>query len=109
MDIVPLDDDLVMDLYNISYDEFHKRIVQAQRKHFLDDHALPSFTKERVIVVDTCKNQNAIVEANLAFRGATRSNTQYFTTNNKKLAQNLNVSQQEIEQLHAATQNTIFA
>ena len=61
-----------MDVYNLSYNELQKRIVQAWRKHFWDDHASPTFIKERVIVVDTSKNPNAIVEAKLAFASATR-------------------------------------
>jgi len=47
--------------------------------------------------VETNKNPNAITEANLAFVGVARSNTQYFMTANKKLAQKLHVARQEIE------------
>lgn len=86
---VPLDDDLAMELCNLSYDEFHKRIVQEWRNHFPGDHASPTFTRERVIVVEISKNQNSIFEADLAFLSATISNTQYLMAKNKKLAQNL--------------------
>lgn len=48
--VVPLDEDLVMDVYTMSFDEFERRIIQAHRKHFPDDHASPSFVRERVIV-----------------------------------------------------------
>lgn len=65
-DVVPLDDDLVIDLYNLSYDEFQKKIVQAWRNNFPNDHASPAFFRERVIVADTRNNPNAIIEANLA-------------------------------------------
>ena len=42
-----------MDVYNLSFDELQKKIVQARRKKFLDDHASPAFMRERVIVEDT--------------------------------------------------------
>lgn len=58
----------------------------------MEDHASPTFTRERVIVVDTSKNPNVIIEANLAIGGATRLNTQYLMAKNKKLEQNLEVS-----------------
>lgn len=108
-DVVLLDDDPTMDLYNLSYDEFQKRIVQARRKHFPDDHASLAFTRERVIVAGTSKNPNAIAEANSAFAGATRSNSHYLMAKNKQLAQNLQGAQQEIEQLCASAQNVIYA
>jgi len=41
-DFVPLDDDLVMDVYNLSFDEFQRRIIQPQRKNFSNDHARPT-------------------------------------------------------------------
>ncbi len=59
-DVVPLDDDLVMDVYNMSFNEFQKRIVQEWRKYFLDDHTLPAFIRERLIVADTKKHPNTI-------------------------------------------------
>ena len=74
-DILPLDDDLVTDVYNLSHNELQERIVQTQRKHFPNDHASPAFIGEKVIVQDTSKNPNAIVEANLTVTGAARSNT----------------------------------
>ena len=88
-DIFPLDDDSVMDVYNMSNDELHNKIVQARRNNFPDDHASPTFIRERVIVVDSNKNPNSISEANSAFVGAERSNTQYLMAHNKKLAQKL--------------------
>jgi len=47
-----LDDDLVVDVYNLSFDELQKNIVHAQRNYFLDYHASPAFTKERLRVLD---------------------------------------------------------
>lgn len=74
-----------MDVYNLSYNELQKSIVQVQREHFTDGHASPAFIRERVIVADTSRNPKAIAKDNLAFAGATRSNTQYFTTESKQL------------------------
>lgn len=62
-----------------------------------------------MIVADTNKNPNSIAEANLAIASETRSNTQYLTPKNKKLEQDLQAAQQEIEQLHVAVENTIYA
>ena len=100
-DIVSLDDDSVMDVYNLSYDG----ILQTRRNHLLDDHPSTTFIRERWIVVDISRNPNSIVEENLDFVGVTKSNTQYLTIMSKKLRQNLQVSQQEIEKLHRVAQN----
>jgi len=67
--VVLLDDYFVMDMYNISFDEFQKRIVQAWRNHFLDDQVSPTFIRERVIVSGTRKHPTAIVESSLAYAG----------------------------------------
>lgn len=73
-DIVPLDNDLVMEVYNMSYNELQKRIIQARKEHFLNGHTSLPFIRERVIVVDMRRNPNAIVEANLSFVGVMRPN-----------------------------------
>lgn len=49
-DVVLLNDDLIIDVYNLSCDEFQKRIVKQRRNNFLDDHAKPTFIRERMIV-----------------------------------------------------------
>ena len=59
------------------------------RKHFLDDHATPTFIKERVIMSDTRKHPTSISQATLAYAGATNSNVQYLTTESEKLGKNL--------------------
>jgi len=85
-DVVPLDDDLVMDVYNMSFAEFQKMIIQARKKNFLDDHSSLEFVRERVIVEDTKKHPNSIIEAKLAFSGATISSIQYLMPKNEQLA-----------------------
>lgn len=92
-------DDPVMDVYNLSFKRFQKRIIQAQRKYFPDDHASPAFIKERVIVSDTKKHPIAISEANLAYAGETRSNVQCLMTENEQLEKNLQASRHKVEQL----------
>lgn len=99
--IIPLDDDMVMDLYNLSYNEFQNKIVQARRKNFFYNHTSLTFIKERVIVADIRKNLNAIFKPNLAFAGAAISNTLYLMVENKQLAQYLHAAMQEVEQLRA--------
>ena len=66
-EIIPLDGGLVMDMYNLTYDEIHKNIVQARKKIFLYDLAYPAFIRERVIVTYTRRNMNVIATANLSF------------------------------------------
>ena len=44
-DVVLLDDDPIMDVYNLSFNEFQKMIVHARMKHFVDVHASPAFIK----------------------------------------------------------------
>jgi len=61
-----------MDVYNLSFDKLHKNFVQAQRKHFLDDHASLTFIKERVIVSKNMKHPTAHTEAVLAYERATK-------------------------------------
>lgn len=86
-DVVLLNEDAVMDMYNLSFNEFYKRIVQACRKHFQDDHTSLAFIKERVIVLDTKKNITSIVKIILA--KATISNVYYLMAKNDKLVKNL--------------------
>lgn len=98
-----------MDTYNLLYDELQKKIIQTQKKHFLDDLAFLAFMRERVIVADTRRDPEAIASTNLAFAGAVKSNTQCLMAENKQLAKNLQVARKEVEQLRATTQNTASA
>ena len=59
-DNVILNDDPVMDVHNLSFENFQKKIVQAWRKNFPDDHASPALMKQRVIVLDV-KNHPATI------------------------------------------------
>lgn len=107
-EFVSLDENLVMDTYNLSYDELQKKIVQACKKNFPDDLASPAFIRESVIVTNTRKNPNAIVITNLAFIGAEKSNIEYLMAKNKKLAKKLQATRQEVEHLYAVAQNASF-
>lgn len=98
-DTILLDDDPVMDVYHLSFDEYQKRIVQARRKHFPDDHTSSTFIKERVIVSNTRKHPPTIAQASLAYAGATSSNVQYLTIENEQLEMNLQAARKEAEQL----------
>lgn len=71
-EIVPLDDGLVMYMYNLTYDELRKNIVKLRMKHCLDDLASPTFIRERVIITNTKRNTGGIFTANLAFMSATK-------------------------------------
>jgi len=85
-----------MDVYNLSFVEFQKRIVEAQRKKFLDDHASSAFIEERVIVSNTRKHPTSIAEASLAYAGETSSNVQYLTTEKEQLENNSQATKKEI-------------
>lgn len=87
-ELVPLEG-LVMDTYNLTYDELQKIIVQARKKHFLDDLTSSTFIRERVIVTNTRRNMNVIVAANLAFIGIIKSNMEYLMTEKKQLEKDL--------------------
>lgn len=63
---IPLDDGLVMDMYNMTYEKLQKKIVQERRKHFPNDLASPAFIKERVIVTYTRINPNSISTINFS-------------------------------------------
>jgi len=67
VEVVLLHDDLIVDVYNLSFDELQKRIVQVRRKHFLNDQASPAFLKERVIVSNIKKHMASLADATLAY------------------------------------------
>jgi len=94
-----LDDDPFMDVYNLSFDELQKSITQARGKHFLDDHASPTFIKERVIVSDTRRHPTTLSEAILTYTGATSSYVTYLMAENEQLAKILWDSKKEVEKI----------
>ena len=73
-EVVPLDNDMVMDTYNVSYGELQNKIVQAYKKHFLDDLTSPNLMRERVIMAITRKDPEAISSTKFAFTGEENSN-----------------------------------
>lgn len=103
-EVIPLDDDPIIAMYNSSYYGLQKNIVQSCKKHFLDDLTSPGFIRERVIVAYTRKNPNAIFRTNLAFTSAEKWNTKYLMYKNKKLENKLQGAMQEVEQLRTTTQ-----
>jgi len=88
-EVFPLDDDPVMDMHNLSYDELQKKIIQAHKKNFLDGLGSPGFMRERGIMADTKKNPKAFAIASLAFIGAAKSNIEFLMDENKELTKNL--------------------
>lgn len=64
-----------MDIYILTYDELQKKIVEARKKHFSDDLTHPTFIKEKVIVMDTRENLEAISAMNFSFILTCKSNT----------------------------------
>ena len=78
-----------MDMYNLTYDELQKNIVQVRKKHFLDDLTSPALIRERGMWQTPEKNISVIAIANLAFVGGLNSNKKYLMVENKKFANNL--------------------
>lgn len=96
-DIALVDNDLVMDVYNISFDKLHNGIIQVWRKKFSNDHSLPTFIKERVIVLDTRKCIASLAERRFTYAGETSSNVKYLMTENEKLEKDLQATRKEAE------------
>lgn len=95
-EIVPLDEGPIMDTYNMNYNEIQNKTVQARKKHFPDNFTSLTFIRGRVIVTNTRRNPNSIATTNLAFTSATNSNTNYMTTVNKQLENNVQATWQEV-------------
>jgi len=83
-----------MDMYNMTYDELKKKIVQEWKKHFPYDLASPTFIRGRLIMIGNRRNPSAIFAANLAFTGAKESNINYLMAENKQLAKKLQTTRQ---------------
>lgn len=99
-EIIPLGDDLVMDMYNFSYDELHNNIVKlACQEIFLDDLTSLPFMGERINVSKTRRDPEAISSYNFSFVGVANLNTQCLMVENKKLAKNLQAVRKNVEQL----------
>lgn len=105
-EIIPLDDDPVMDMYELNYDEIQKKIVEATL-FFFSSYNLVSHAsiKKRVIGTNTKRNPGAIFIAKLAFASATKSNIDYLVSENKQLEKKLQDARKEGEQLWAELQN----
>lgn len=103
--VIPFDDDQVIGMYNLSYNEIQKKIVQARQNHFVYDLKSFSFMREKVNVTDIIKNPNVIAATNLAFTVATKLNTDFFMAENKELEKKIHTSMQEVEKLYGEAHN----
>jgi len=81
-----------METYNFTYEELKKKIVQARKRHFLDNLASSTFIRESMIVTYTRRNLGVVVASKLTLASATMSNTKYLMEENKQLAKNLQVA-----------------
>lgn len=79
-------DDMVMDISNLTYDQLKSRIVQERWKYFSNDlvHHFSIHTK-RMIVPKTKNNQKTLIVVHLAFTKATKENTNFLMEENKQL------------------------
>ena len=94
-EVVLVDDDPLMYVYNLSLDEWKNNIVHAWRDNFPNDHASSTFMKERVIVLDVRMNLVTIVDATLAYARAMSSNVKFLLAENEKIAKNLQVAKKK--------------
>lgn len=88
-DVFLLDDDPVMDVYNLSFDELQRKIVQMWSNHFPANHMSPAFIKERVIVSDVRKHPTSMADATFSYAGATSSNVKFVLVENEQMTKNL--------------------
>lgn len=98
-----LDEGLVMDIYSLTYNELQKKIVQESKKHFPNDLTHLAFIKEKVIMMNTKNNSEAIAATNLAFTRASKSNT-LFNGQEKKMEKNLQVARKYTEKFQEEVQ-----
>jgi len=59
-----------MDIFSLAFNELQKKIMQERKKHLLDDLIHLATIKDKVILMDTKKNVEAISKANLAYARA---------------------------------------
>lgn len=85
------------------------KVGQVRKNYFLDYLSSPTFIRERVIIAYTRKNPFSITVAKLAFKSATKSNTNYLMVENKQLENNLQVFEKEVKHLYAVVQSKSFA
>lgn len=87
-----LDNDRMMDVYNLSFDVLHKKIVQVRRKNFPDDHVSHAFMKERVIVSDVRKHPVFMANATLDYTRAMSSNVKFLLAEIEQTKKNLQLA-----------------
>ena len=91
-EVVLLDDDLVMDVYTLSFDESQQRIVQARRKQLLNDHTSLVHIEERVIVSNAERNPAAMAKDSKAYVEATCSTINFLIVENDRMAEHFQKS-----------------
>ena len=72
-------------MYNLSFDESQRRIVQAQRNHFVDDHTSLAHTEERVIILDVRRHPASMAKASKAYAKATSSIIKFLIAENDQM------------------------
>lgn len=92
-----LDDDLDMDVHNLSFKKSQQRIVQAQRKKLPEDHTSLVHIEERVIVSNVRRHPTTMVEASQAYVEATSSAVKFLIAENDRMAKDLQEARQKIE------------
>jgi len=97
-EVILLDGDPVMDVYNLSFDELQQKIIRAQINHFPNDHASPAFMKESVIMSYVRKHPVTMADATMAYARATSSNVKFLLAKNEQMENNLQAGKQKIEQ-----------
>lgn len=100
MGISPPQDDLVMDNYNLTFDQLKNMIVKEIQNYFPNDIAHPvSIHIERVIVPNTWKKMRTITIENAAFAEATKVNIDFLMKENEQLTKESASACQQIDQL----------
>lgn len=84
MEMPPLDDEMVMDISSLTFDQVKTKIIQERWKYFPNDLVhLASIHIERVIVSDTRRNAKIVTTTNLAFARVVKVKTNFLMEEKK--------------------------
>ncbi len=85
-DIVLLEYDLGIDVYNITFDESQYNFIQACKAHISDEHASLAHFEEWVIVLDLRRQATTFANATKAYVEATSSSVKFMIAENQPMA-----------------------
>lgn len=80
MDILPLEEDIILDISNLKFDQLKHEIIKKRRKYFLNDPKQPiSINIERESATNTKTNPKAIASIGETCTATIENNIDYLT------------------------------